>query len=226
LSEGGVFVWQLLIEADNELDLADPERGKVWLWKQRWLWYSPRTVHDDQSVEMDYRGWNAKAAKGWREGVLVLRAVVARCRNKASVVNEEKMDEGAAESLTNRYLGKVTPYTTLESNLALKLQTPGLGYPFAPEKDAYPIVPYFFARVITSLVVEDLVTNCSVCGAFLPPTPTGRKNQQKTCAKCRRKLWWDSLSPAEQKRRTLDKEKNRKPRNRRKKATPKPKRKP
>jgi class 3 adenylate cyclase len=50
---------------------------------------------------------------------------------------------------------------------------------------------------------------CSRCFAVLPATPSGRPNRQKTCNKCRQRVWWESLSPEEQKQKAKEKEKKR-----------------
>jgi hypothetical protein len=224
--ELNVQLWELLLEADRRLDLADLGQALAWLHKQPW------------GVQGE---WPEKVREHWTRNVLALRSLAVRLKRwrpgRGRLVRKGPENNADADQVAFGYLRLMTrvvlvappggPLTARNFRgvhyrptcpLAEgQRPTDATGRPIADripvEADhlADPAMTraYFWALsggdVFWQVVFDGLLADsgpavCRSCGALLGDvTPTGRHKRQQWCRRCLYKKWY-AKQPAEKKR--------------------------
>jgi hypothetical protein len=149
----------------------------------------------DGVVTPDYSRWTPDVFRAWVVGVEVLRSVARRVKRVPT--RPYKIKDAAANTVFAEYFGLVTrspdfypvPAESRWEMSVLENVSDRVG------KGPMGVVREFWTRVLYTFLkaVPDGV--CSNCHAPLPRTPTGRVCRQKTCNRCRQRLWSKALSP-------------------------------
>jgi hypothetical protein len=197
-------LWEFIIQADNLLDIADPDSGWSWFRQQPWV---PRTERDGKQVPYLPK-WTPEECATWRRCLPALRSIVARTTTarpeRAGPANDS--EDRMADKLWNSYLARLTPRAIGHAYDSSR----GGKVPFGPDVvvDLWPtdeekgqVVPpgvdlhkldVFWLNVFASLAKVEVTVlyRCGSCGKSLPPvTKTGKRNWRTTCADCTTSAW-------------------------------------
>lgn len=193
-------MWEFVIEADRELDLANPSHGRQWFGGSK-SWYALNLPPEnrpalDQGVK---REWSEPVQKEWEKGIRALRFIAS----------EEKKHKTRKPGIAPEEARGVLLHYVQQLHLTV---APGLvAYPrvVAPIRAAFDnmdeiytvAVSMFFQRVFATMLLYEsgVAPVCGRCGRQMERTSTGRVSRAKHCPAC--KVWISNHEKSEKERR-------------------------
>lgn len=204
-------LWQLVLKADDKLDLAKPKVGFAWFALQPWTPKSESGPFDEETFGVVVqRPWDNDE---WWHNVMALRSLSARLmkRKPKHQYPDMLIARRHWDVICQRYIGMMQLRPVLRPRR--KGERPGLtisaanlrGWRLAPTREVWWDVSVFWQCVFGSMIRKKLdprpaaSSACRRCCRALEPTTQGNPSRRETCLKCQRDEWWARRTP-EQKR--------------------------
>jgi hypothetical protein len=203
-------LWEWVLCADREHDLADPTAAAAWFAEFR-MQQIPLGIRWDK----DRQPWSRPVAKQWREAVYSLRSLANRLRNRKT--RPTPIGPCEADRVFERYVRGLTLVIRRSDDeyrrgrqgepefvrVPLRASTfrgvsinPGIMSAHDhPDLDRYwagvaMVMDGYWRLTFGSLAVDQIPPVCTGCGQPLAKTPGGRTPRANRCKKCRFKEWY------------------------------------
>jgi hypothetical protein len=212
-----MILWRFVLSADDELDLADPERGRGWFARQPWM---PTTTDECGNRSPSYnRSMDGEWDLYWRQGkwsacVLTLRSLARRWGHRTKrPCPTDRISQLRADRLATEYVvrvvhspiqkprlrGKTQPFNRKNffhlAGRPTRMDDRGFLTLVAQPFDFWYLLSVFWQSVFFSFFSGETQPYCERCGNPIERTPQGKLSKRRWCRACAFPAWKAKQTP-------------------------------